>query len=85
MEAVLLGQTFSAEITGVDLSRNLSAAEAEEIKRIWLEHKVAVFRNQDIDDNALVEFTKLFGPLFIHFRSQFNDRTRPEIMLLSNI
>jgi len=85
MEAVLLGQTFSAEITGVDLSRNLSAAEAEEIKRIWLEHKVAVFRNQDIDDDALVAFTKLFGPLFIHFRSQFNDRTRPEIMLISNI
>lgn len=85
MEAVLLGENFAAEIAGVDLSQNLTEAEFEEIKRVWLDNKIAVFRGQDISDDALVAFTERFGPLFIHFRSQFNDQTRPEIMLISNI
>ena len=85
METVLRGQSFAVEISGVDLSRDLSNAEFDEIKRIWLEHKIAVFRGQEIGDDALVAFTERFGPLFVHFRSQFNDQTRPEIMLISNI
>ena len=85
METVLRGQSFAVEISGVDLSRDLSNAEFDEIKRIWLEHKIAVFRGQEIGDDALVAFSERFGPLFVHFRSQFNDQTRPEIILISNI
>ena len=57
METVLRGQSFAVEISGVDLSRDLSNAEFDEIKRIWLEHKIAVFRGQEIGDVALVAFT----------------------------
>ena len=58
----------------VDLSRDLSNAEFDEIKRIWLEHKIAVFRGQEIGDDALVAFTERFSPLFVH-SLQFNDQT----------
>ena len=39
METVLRGQSFAVEIPGVDLSRDLSNAEFDEIKRIWLERQ----------------------------------------------
>ena len=85
MEANVLGPEFAVEISGVDLSIDLTDTQFVEIKRLWLENKVAVFRDQNLEDDALVGFTKRFGPLFVHVRSQFNDAAQPEIMLISNI
>lgn len=85
METNILGPGFAVEISGIDLSADLTDTEFAEIKGLWLENKVAVFRGQNLDDDALVGFTKRFGPLFVHVRSQFNDAAHPEIMLISNI
>lgn len=85
LQTKMLGPGFAAEITGIDLGEEMSDATLEEVRRVWLANKLVVFRDQDLDDDALVGFTRRFGPLFVHFRSQFNDRTRPEIMLVSNI
>ena len=85
METNILGPGFAVEISGVDLSIDLTDTQFVEIKRLWLENKVAVFRDQNLEDDALVGFTKRFGPLFVHVRSQFNDAAQPEIMLISNI
>ena len=85
METNVLGPEFAVEISGVDLSIDLTDTQFVEIKRLWLENKVAVFRDQNLEDDALVGFTKRFGPLFVHVRSQFNDAAHPEIMLISNI
>jgi len=85
MEVKQLGPGFAAEISGVDLSAPLSDSDFETIKRIWLENKVAIFRDQTLSDDDLLRFTERFGPLFVHVRSQFNDKTRPGIMLISNI
>lgn len=85
IESTVLGPGFAAEIVGVDLRDELSDAAVAEIKHIWLENKLAVFRDQQLNDDELVRFTERFGPLFVHFRSQFNDASRPEIMLVSNL
>ena len=85
MESKQLGPGFAAEILGVDLSAAMSDGDFDPIKQVWLENKVAVFRVQDLSDNDLARFTERFGPLFVHVRSQFNDKTRPGIMLISNI
>ncbi len=85
METNILGPGFAVEISGADLSIDLTDTQFVEIKRLWLENKVAVFRDQNLEDDALVGFTKRFGPLFVHVRSQFNDAAHPEIMLISNI
>ena len=85
METNILGPKFAVEISEVDLSIDLTDTQFVEIKRLWLENKVAVFRDQNLEDDALVGFTKRFGPLFVHVRSQFNDAAHPEIMLISNI
>jgi alpha-ketoglutarate-dependent taurine dioxygenase len=48
-------------------------------------HKVAILRDQDLNDAALVDFTERMGPLFVHVRDQFRSLDRPEIMYISNI
>lgn len=85
MESKQLGPRFAAEILGVNLSAAMSDGEFDAIKQVWLENKVAVFRDQNLSDNDLSRFTERFGPLFVLVRSQFNDKTRPGIMLISNI
>ena len=80
----LVGPNFAVEITGVDIA-NLSEAEAARIHELWLAHRVAVVRDQNLKDDDLIAFTSRFGPLFIHVRAQFLKRDRPEIMLISNI
>ena len=44
MESKQLGPGFAAEILGVDLSAAMSDGDFDAIKQIWLENKVAVFR-----------------------------------------
>ncbi|MEC8700266.1 MAG: TauD/TfdA family dioxygenase [Pseudomonadota bacterium] len=85
MESKQLGPGFATEILGADLSAAMSDGNFDAIKKVWLENKVLVFRDQELNDNELLRFTERFGPLFVHVRSQFNDKTRPDIMLISNI
>ncbi len=80
----IIGPGFVVEFPEIDLAA-LSDAEIGDLRDLWLTHKVAVFRNQSLSDDALVHFTKQFGPLFVHVRAQFNDAARPEIMRISNI
>jgi taurine dioxygenase len=47
----------------MDLSRQLSAEEVLAIRRAWIEHKVLVFPEQDLDDADLVRITRGFGGL----------------------
>ena len=52
---------LGAEIIGVDLSRDLSDATVAEIRRVWLEHLVVFFRDQDLPPARLLAFAHRFG------------------------
>jgi taurine dioxygenase len=54
---------LGAEIGGVDVSRPLDKATLRQIFDAWLQHQVLVFRNQTLDDAALVAFSASFGKL----------------------
>ncbi|MCG8547399.1 MAG: TauD/TfdA family dioxygenase [Alphaproteobacteria bacterium] len=84
LDTRLLGNGFAVEIMDLDLGR-LDDATLEAVRREWLANKVAVFRDQDLPDAALVDFTERMGPLFVHFRDQFHAPDRPEIMYVSNL
>ncbi|NKB58428.1 MAG: hypothetical protein GKS00_19040 [Alphaproteobacteria bacterium] len=84
MSTQLLGNGFAVEINDIDLAKVDNAAIAE-LRDLWMQHKVAVFRDQDLSDDALVSFTERMGPLFVHVRDQFRALDRPEIMYISNI
>ena len=85
LETRLLGNGFAIEISGADLGAPLDDATLADIREIWMRDKVAVFRDQTIGDDALVDFTERLGGLFIHVRDQFHAPDRPEIMYISNL
>jgi alpha-ketoglutarate-dependent 2,4-dichlorophenoxyacetate dioxygenase len=54
---------FVAEVSGIDLRRPLTPAEAERIDAGMAQYAVLVFRDQPIDDDQQLAFSRHFGPL----------------------
>jgi taurine dioxygenase len=61
MEAKRIAGALGAEIEGVDLSQPLSKADFAELKRLWLEHLVVFFRNQNLNEKQYMAFAGQFG------------------------
>ena len=88
MEVIRSGKALGAEIKGIDLSQNLSQDEIDGIKKAWDENLVLTFKNQNLDDPRLIEFSKYFGnldlpapnPFGINFSPKY-----PEINVISNV
>ena len=57
---------IGAEISGVDLSKPLSNEQFSEIYQAWLDWKVLVFRDQQLDRDAHKAFARKFGALHVH-------------------
>lgn len=56
-----LAGAIGAEISGVDLSRDLDDATVAEIRQALLDHMVIFFRDQDITPEQHLAFAKRFG------------------------
>ena len=54
-------QACGAEITGIDLKKDLSESQIFEIREHWLKHHVLSFPNQALSDDDLERFTLYFG------------------------
>ena len=65
METNLISGHLGAEITGINLAEP-TPKEIDYINKAWLDHKVLVFRNQDITREQHIEFGKNFGNLETH-------------------
>ena len=61
-----LGPHLGAEIAGVDLSRPLAEATAQEIRAALFEHLVIFFRDQPLTPARQVEVARLFGEPLHH-------------------
>ena len=57
---------LGAEISGVDLSADLSDGVIAEIRRAFVEHQVIFFRDQTLSPERQLAFGRRFGPLNIH-------------------
>jgi alpha-ketoglutarate-dependent sulfate ester dioxygenase len=58
-----IGGRIGAEVLGVDLAAEPSAALVGEINDALIRHKALFFRGQRLDDAAQVRFARLFGEL----------------------
>lgn len=79
-----------AVIRDVDLCQPLPADQIAEIYRIFLDHTVVLFRDQNFTQDDLVHATQLFGDCGEYDRpKQFHTagqkRVLPEIMLITNV
>jgi len=60
------GPRFGAEITGVDLTRPVDDTTADALRRAFAEHKVLVFRGQNLTPDQHVEAVRIFAEPFDH-------------------
>lgn len=52
---------FAAEVSGVDASQPLSAADRDAVESAFLKYAVVVLRDQTLTDNQQVAFARQFG------------------------
>ncbi|PYM27138.1 MAG: taurine dioxygenase [Candidatus Rokuibacteriota bacterium] len=52
---------IGAEVSGVDLSKDLDDATVAALRRAWLEHLVLFFRDQDLSPARFLAFARRFG------------------------
>lgn len=85
-----LSEHTGAEILGVDLSKPLPRETVEDIKRIFAERCVVIFRDQKLTQPQLVAATSLFGEpaqydLPVEHRTEEELKQLPQIMMITNI
>ena len=59
---------FGFEILDIDL-RALNETELKAINALWIEHPVILIRNQLLDETEQIHFSKQFGEINIHVRT----------------
>ncbi len=76
---------IGTEVRGVDLSRPLDAAIRSELDRLWMEHLLLIFPNQDVTDEQHIAFGRNFGDLEIHPSLSHRSSRNAEIYRVSNV
>ena len=75
---------FAVEVTGLDLSQQLSDDDLCAIRETWFKAGVMVIRDQYITPAEQVAFSRQFGSLGIHVLEQFQHPDQKEVLVLSN-
>lgn len=90
------GAALGAEVRGIDLAADIAPEIAKALRDAWHRHIVLLFRDQKLDDPALLNAARLFGPLqeggaqkYLR-RGGFTRNSRlmtehPEITVISNL
>jgi taurine dioxygenase len=82
-----LSAAVGVEILGVDLKR-MSEAEFRAVEQAWHEHSVILLRNQQLDDDHLLAFSRRFGELDPppnQERGRISPPGYPDIYVVSNV
>ncbi|MFK8046882.1 MAG: TauD/TfdA dioxygenase family protein [Halioglobus sp.] len=80
-----LAPTFGAEIEGISVVASPTPEDVTAAKTLWAENKLLLFRGQDVSEEDLVGFSRNFGELEIHVRTEYLSPDYPEILYVSNI
>ena len=73
-----------AEVIGFDIREPVSDAVAQELRALWYEHAILLFRGQDIDPEQQIEFSRIFGTLEKHPLEVTRSHEYPELFVLEN-
>ena len=63
MKLIKSSDSLGGQIEDIDLKVQLDEAQINFINQSWNERLVVVFKNQDLNDKALINFSKNFGNL----------------------
>jgi taurine dioxygenase len=81
IDIIPLSPSLGAQISGVDLSRDLTGDQRAAIEQALLTHQVLFFRNQPITPRQQARFAANFGDLHIH-PIYPNVPEQPEVLIL---
>ena len=79
-----IGDTFVAEVEGVNLADDHGADEIAKIRDALMAHGILVFHGQEMTNAEHVRFSQKFGPSEIHTVKQYLLPDFPEIIALAN-
>ena len=84
MKVVRIANALGAEVTGLDLAQPLSEAQRRELRALWLEHMVLLFRGQSLSAEQLIAFSRNFGELERHdnYQSELRHAAHPELLIV---
>ena len=77
-------ENAGVEVSGFDINDPISDEIKSELKSLWYEHAILLFRNQDINAEKQIEFSRLFGPLEMHPLKVNTSEEHPELFVLEN-
>lgn len=66
IEIIPLASALGAEVRGVDVSQGVSDDVFEQVQDAWRKHLVLVFKNQHLDHEQHIRFSRRFGELDTH-------------------
>ena len=85
LETRPLHPTLAREVVGLSLWERLDDATVAELRTLYAQYGVLVFRRQALNEAELVTFCALFGPLERTVRSDWASPAIPEVTVLSNL
>ena len=93
MEVIPTGGPLGAEVTGIDLSMDLSDADRELIFNAYIDNIVLLFRGQTLSFDDLLRLREVFGPagltanqlLGLGRKEYYPDEVPTDITIISNI
>ncbi len=85
MELRPLSNALGAEVSGIDITEDLSAEQVSAIRDAWNQHHILLFRGLDLTPEQHIAFSRRFGDLDTHDATPF-DRLdgHPEILEVTN-
>tara|TARA_B110000503_G_scaffold22699_1_gene35274 strand:- start:8305 stop:9231 length:927 start_codon:yes stop_codon:yes gene_type:complete len=72
------------EVSGFDINAPISSEIQAQLKELWYEHAIIVFRDQNISPEKQIEFSRIFGPLEMHPLKTSTSEEYPELFVLEN-
>jgi alpha-ketoglutarate-dependent taurine dioxygenase len=79
-----LSDAVGSEVSGLDLSKPLDTDSIELIRSAFHDRGVLLFRDQHLNEEQHIAFSRRFGDLEIHIAKQYLLKGHPEIVVLSN-
>ncbi len=77
-------ENVGVEVSGFDINEPMTDESKTELKALWYEHAILLFRNQDITPEKQIEFSRIFGPLELHPLKATTRDEYPELFVLEN-
>jgi taurine dioxygenase len=77
-------ENVGAEVIGFDIEAPITEATKAELRSLWYEHAILLFRGQHLDPGNQIEFSRLFGSLEKHPLEATRSSEHAELFVLEN-